>query len=212
MNRRADRHTSADSVSRSRRTKKCRLLAELYRACAGLSPWAKGRASAASSRGRSSDAGAFDAHREPARLCAPPAERRSSTRQGGIAAGGRHGKIEDLFAGRGVTHAVHRQRRGRMDWVEEQIRCGAASSSPTSPISTRNSAIAMMSTGYARNLEADVRLSKLLPQPRRRPARRHGRPPRQRSDDHEHDHARGIRAAPVLPACPGPALHADDVR
>ena len=77
------------------------------------------------------------------------------------------GKIEDLFAGRGITRAIHTASDDEgMDDVERQIGSvsRAGSSSPTSSTSTRSTATATTSSGYARNLERfDGRLAELLP-------------------------------------------------
>jgi phosphopentomutase len=77
------------------------------------------------------------------------------------------GKIEDLFAGRGVTHAVHTTSdEDGMDRVEEQMRVVERGFIFTNLVDFdtqyghRNDV-----DGYARNLERfDARLSRLLPQ------------------------------------------------
>ena len=108
------------------------------------------------------------------------------------------GKIEDLFAGRGMSRAVHTTSDANgMDEVERAI-----DATPRGLIFVnlvdfdtvyghRNDA-----EGYAANLERfDARLSALLPQDRRRRSARHHRRPRQRSDDAEHRPLARARAA-----------------
>ena len=107
------------------------------------------------------------------------------------------GKIEDLFAGRGITRAVHTTSDDEgMDEVE-----AAMTTTPRGLIFAnlvdfdtlyghRNDV-----AGYAANLERfDARLATLLPRLRpRRSAGRHGRS-RQRSDDAEHRSRARVRA------------------
>ena len=110
----------------------------------------------------------LQAHAEPARLPgAAAAARRCSTawpRAGWPVFG--VGKIEDIFTGRGISGAVHTT--SDADGIDQTLKAMdgvriAASSSRTSWTSTRSTAIATTSPGYAANLEPlDARLPEVL--------------------------------------------------